>query len=192
VLVVGCATPAYADTTTPSPAPSASDLPIDTPTPTDVAALVAAPKPTGSAVSYPVEELTAPVQDLVFGEATADGAVVDLGGREFRLATDVLFAVNSAELNARARRELAAVAAKLHANRVTRLSVIGYTDDTGATAGNRSLSGARAEAVRRTLAAALGSTVAVTAAGRGETAPIASNATKTGQALNRRVEIRAG
>jgi OmpA-OmpF porin, OOP family len=67
------------------------------------------------------------------------------------------------------------------------VTVEGFTDSRGRTAYNVRLSQQRAEAVRRTLAA---SGLAASAVGRGEAAPVASNATAHGRSLNRRVEIR--
>lgn len=71
----------------------------------------------------------------------------------------------------------------------TTLDVVGHTDSVGTATYNQGLSERRAQAVERYL---LGKNVhpqRLTATGRGETIPRASNATKEGRALNRRVEI---
>jgi outer membrane protein OmpA-like peptidoglycan-associated protein len=108
---------------------------------------------------------------------------------EFRLAADLLFAVDKADLNPRAKRELAAIAVKIKDGHATRAAVVGYTDDQGADAYNAKLSERRAASVRAALVTVLGSAVTVTATGKGEADPIADNKTKAGQALNRRVTI---
>lgn len=161
-------------------------VPADTAAPTPTPTMVPA---TGTPATFPVEDLVFPVGDLIFPEASGDGAVTDLGGKEFRLAADVLFAFDKADLNARARKELAAIAVRLKDGRAAGVAVVGYTDSQGADAYNAVLSAHRAESVRTWLAAALGSGVAVTAEGKGEADPIAENKTKAGQALNRRVTI---
>jgi outer membrane protein OmpA-like peptidoglycan-associated protein len=71
----------------------------------------------------------------------------------------------------------------------TQLVIVGYTDSTGSPQHNQVLSERRADAVRDYL---LGRGVIpqrLTAYGRGEADPIASNATEAGRQLNRRVEI---
>jgi chemotaxis protein MotB len=73
------------------------------------------------------------------------------------------------------------------------LIVSGNTDDqpihSGQFQDNLALSSARAESIFRTFAHDGISPVRMTAAGRGEYAPIASNASGAGRSLNRRVEI---
>jgi len=71
----------------------------------------------------------------------------------------------------------------------TTLDIVGHTDSVGSAQYNQGLSERRAQSVERYL---LGKNVhpqRLTASGRGESAPRASNATKEGRALNRRVEI---
>jgi outer membrane protein OmpA-like peptidoglycan-associated protein len=71
----------------------------------------------------------------------------------------------------------------------TQLVIVGYTDNTGSPQHNQVLSERRAGAVQNYL---LGRGVIpqrLTAYGRGEADPIASNATEAGRQLNRRVEI---
>ena len=157
-----------------------------TPSPTPTVTMVPAQ---GTPVTFPVEDISGPVEDLVFAEASTDGAVTDTGGTQFRLAADVLFAFDKAELNARARAELAGIARKLKTAGATRLAVVGFTDDKGSDGYNRGLSQRRAAAVEKALASALGSGVRISATGRGEQEPIASNDTTAGRALNRRVTI---
>lgn len=82
--------------------------------------------------------------------------------------------------------KLASVLAKYDRNRVT---VVGHTDSTGAETYNESLSLRRAEAVKSELALRGVPPTLMTAIGRGESEPRATNATEAGRQLNRRVEI---
>jgi outer membrane protein OmpA-like peptidoglycan-associated protein len=143
-------------------------------------------------LTLPVQDLTLPMQDLTFSEGSLDGALTDTGRQEFRLAADVLFAFDKANLTPRATGLIRTVAATLQQRHATRVTVTGYTDNVGGEAYNLVLSRRRAVAVQVALQAALGSGAAVSASGLGETHPIADNATPTGRAVNRRVEIRIG
>jgi outer membrane protein OmpA-like peptidoglycan-associated protein len=161
--------------------------------------------PPGVVLTFPVEDVVGqiedytlpdpvavdgPVGDLVFPEASNDGAVEDLGaGRQFLLSSDVLFAFDSAELSPRAVSELADIAGKLKAAGVAEITVVGHTDNQGAPPYNADLSQRRANAVQKALSDALGPGVNATATGRGEAEPVADNLTPEGQALNRRVTI---
>jgi outer membrane protein OmpA-like peptidoglycan-associated protein len=143
-------------------------------------------------LTLPVQDLTLPMQDLTFSEGSLDGALTDTGRQEFRLAADVLFAFDKANLTPRATGLIRTVAATLQQRHATRVTVTGHTDNVGAEAYNLVLSRRRAVAVQVALQAALGSGAAVSASGLGEAHPIADNATPTGRAVNRRVEIRIG
>lgn len=158
-----------------------------------------------TAVELPVEDVVGTIEPLVFAKSSVDGAVTDRGGREFILASDVLFAFNKARLTSRARTEIARIAGVLKSSsdlagndqvdgggaEVTSVTITGYTDDVGSDGYNLGLSRRRAAAVRGELVKALGSRVAVSAVGRGEQDPVATNDTNRGRAANRRVEIRA-
>lgn len=72
----------------------------------------------------------------------------------------------------------------------TTVDVIGHTDSTGTDAYNQGLSQRRADSVARALIGSGVQSVRIVALGRGETQPVASNATPDGQARNRRVELR--
>ena len=68
------------------------------------------------------------------------------------------------------------------------LTIIGHTDSKGTASYNQGLSERRAAAVG-TYMISLGFKGDLVAIGKGESSPIASNETETGQAKNRRVEI---
>lgn len=141
---------------------------------------------TTTAAAFPVEELPRVGDTLVFPEANVDGSVV-VAGAEITLAADVFFGYNEYALTPRSLSELAAVAERLGAGSAP-LSVVGHTDAKGSEADNLVLSRRRAEAVRAHLSGALpGRTI--TATGRGEAEPVASNDSDAGRAANRRVTI---
>jgi len=71
----------------------------------------------------------------------------------------------------------------------TLIVVAGHTDSTGSNALNQSLSERRAQSVATYLKASGVITDRIEKIGFGETQPIATNATKAGKELNRRVEI---
>jgi OOP family OmpA-OmpF porin len=70
-----------------------------------------------------------------------------------------------------------------------KVRLAGHTDNVGQPEANRTLSQARAEAVRRKLVEYGCAPEAVKAFGYGDTKPVADNNTEEGRQLNRRVEI---
>lgn len=102
---------------------------------------------------------------------------------------DVLFATDSAALRPDLSRDIQAVANNLVRYPNSRIEVVGHTDNTGSAAYNQDLSQRRAVAVADVLRNSGVPSARITAYGRGEDAPIASNQTPSGQAQNRRVEI---
>jgi outer membrane protein OmpA-like peptidoglycan-associated protein len=82
------------------------------------------------------------------------------------------------------------VAASLIANPDVRIEVAGHTDGSGSETLNLRLSQARAAAVRHYLASKGVKPERMVARGYGESEPVASNATASGKAQNRRVELR--
>ncbi len=101
----------------------------------------------------------------------------------------VLFASDSAALDANARQVLAAAAARIKAQHPSKVTVTGYTDVVGGQPSNTGLSLQRAEAVAAVLRTELGSTPPVTAAAKGQADPVASNSTADGRQQNRRASI---
>lgn len=129
---------------------------------------------------------------------TESGVQVDDGGCpvlfEKGESTVVLegvhFKTNSAELAPDAQVVLNRVAESLIANPEVRVEIAGHTDGTGSRPYNLALSKSRAESVRAFLALKGVGLERLVATGYGPDLPITSNATKTGRALNRRVELR--
>ncbi|MES2844336.1 MAG: OmpA family protein [Pseudomonadota bacterium] len=102
---------------------------------------------------------------------------------------DVLFATDSATLRPDLTRDIKAVAGSLLRYPNSRIEVIGHTDNTGSASYNQDLSQRRAVSVANILRDSGVPNARLTAFGRGEDQPIASNLTVEGRAQNRRVEI---
>lgn len=102
---------------------------------------------------------------------------------------DVLFAVDSANLRPDLARDIQTVASSLIRYPNSRIEVVGHTDNTGSAAYNQDLSQRRAASVADVLRQNGVPGARISAYGRGEDAPIATNLTPEGQAQNRRVEI---
>ena len=102
---------------------------------------------------------------------------------------NVTFQSGSSQLTDVAKRELSLHAEVLLQQPELRLSVLGHTDSRGDAAVNQRLSQLRAESVKQYLLAQGLSESLVEAEGRGETQPIADNATVEGRRRNRRVEL---
>jgi len=102
---------------------------------------------------------------------------------------DLLFATDSATLRSDLTADLRAVANSLLRYPNSRIEVIGHTDNTGSAAYNQDLSQRRAVSVSGVLRDSGVPGGRLSAYGRGEDVPVASNLTPEGRAQNRRVEI---
>jgi len=102
---------------------------------------------------------------------------------------DILFAVDSADVNGSLRSDLMTVAQSLQNYPESRVQVVGHTDNTGSAAHNQGLSERRANAVADVLMNGGVPFSRIETFGRGEDQPVASNLTEQGRAQNRRVEI---
>jgi len=102
---------------------------------------------------------------------------------------DLLFAVDSATLSTSLIRDLQTVSTSLLRYPNSRIEVVGHTDNTGSAAYNQDLSQRRASSVADVLRQNGVPGARISAYGKGEDAPIATNLTPEGQAQNRRVEI---
>ncbi len=114
-------------------------------------------------------------------ERTADNRL------RVNVPSDFSFDVGRADIKPAMRPVLDEMARNLDAT--VRIAVIGHTDDTGPASVNDPLSLQRAQAVRGYLAERGVSADRIDVQGRGEREPVASNASDSGRAANRRVEV---
>lgn len=103
--------------------------------------------------------------------------------------SDVLFDVNKYTLKENAKLALAKISGIVISHPGLNLVVEGYTDSTGSDEYNQHLSEERADTVRDFLVTQGVNPQGVTAVGYGKAYPVASNDTREGRALNRRVEL---
>ena len=113
--------------------------------------------------------------------STSRGQVLTLG--------DVFFSSGQSDLKAEARGNLKPVLDFINRYPGKKVSIEGHTDDRGADAQNLALSERRAGSVRDALVALGADAARFEVVGRGETSPLADNATTDGRARNRRVEV---
>jgi len=122
---------------------------------------------------------------------TPRGARVNASGCVDKLVVqNLVFASNTAELQPQSKAQLSAVVEKIKGNPAIRgMTITGHTDDRGAAAYNQYLSEQRAQAVRSYFIEQGIDGNMIRAVGKGESDPVANNATAAGRAQNRRVEI---
>ncbi|MBS4090739.1 OmpA family protein [Pseudomonas rustica] len=104
-------------------------------------------------------------------------------------AGDVLFDFDKSDLTPSAKAQLDTLMDKLRNADVVSIKVIGHTDSKGSDAYNQALSERRASSVASYLLSQGLSPNKLTSEGRGESEPVADNATDEGRAKNRRVEL---
>jgi outer membrane protein OmpA-like peptidoglycan-associated protein len=125
----------------------------------------------------------ASLEEVAKVKAESRGMVITLDGA-------VLFTTGKSELLPISREKLAHVAKALQElEDDQRVVVEGHTDSRGTDELNQALSQARADAVRSYLIEEGVDADMITAVGRGETQPLATNDTPEGRANNRRVEV---
>jgi type VI secretion system protein ImpK len=160
------------------------------------------PQVTRAAIVQPLPPPPAPPEPTVLDrlrtslQPDIDNRAISLLGTAaipiVRIADPAMFAPASAVLQPASRPLLERIAAALR-NQSGSLQVIDYTDDqpvrTVRFPSNFQLSVARANAVRAVIARDLGDPARVSAEGRADADPIASNATAEGREQNRRIEI---
>ncbi|MGJ7547731.1 OmpA family protein [Pseudomonas alloputida] len=101
----------------------------------------------------------------------------------------VMFAFNSADLTQGSEERLKSLLPRLNELGVTRIKVVGHTDNVGSDSYNQALSERRAASVAEYLIRQGLAPQKVTSEGRGALEPIADNATDEGRAHNRRVDL---
>lgn len=105
------------------------------------------------------------------------------------VASDASFAVDSASMSMDAQTTFNKIAGVLKDYDKTAIHVVGHTDSTGSEQHNLQLSQQRAQSVAQFLTGHGVTSQRVLTWGRGESQPIATNATADGRAENRRVDI---
>ena len=150
-------------------------------------------------LSGQMDELSA-VADEARREAAAAQQTADLANERISSLDDydvqesvvVNFRLNSAVLSPEAKRQLDGLAEKALASKGFVIEVAGHADATGSAARNFQLSQRRAEAVVQYLAVThkIPMRRFITPMGYGKTEAVADNATASGRAQNRRVEVK--
>ena len=128
------------------------------------------------------DALKATLSQLAQVREEARGLILTLPG-------SIYFEVNKSEVKPGMRDRLSEIAKALATVGNRRVLVEGHTDSSGSDEYNLKLSRLRAESVRAILIAGGVSPDRIESQGYGETKPVASNATVSGKAQNRRVEI---
>ena len=103
--------------------------------------------------------------------------------------SEISFDTDHADIKPAFRSTLDKVGAVLNENTTTNIIIVGHTDSTGTASHNQRLSFDRANSTRTYLAGRSVQPARNAVDGKGQTPPIASNATADGRAHNRRVEI---
>jgi outer membrane protein OmpA-like peptidoglycan-associated protein len=127
------------------------------------------------------ERLKAQLSQVLQTRETARGLIMEM--------PDVLFGFDKYNLKPDAREKLAKVSGILLAYPDLKVQVEGYTDNIGSDAYNQKLSEERADAVKDYLVSQNVQQNNVSAEGFGKSDPVADNATASGRAKNRRVEL---
>jgi outer membrane protein OmpA-like peptidoglycan-associated protein len=133
--------------------------------------------------------------DLAHQEAAVlRGQIAELNARETERGLvitlgDLLFETDRAELRAGTANNLDKLAAFLNSYPDRNVVIEGYTDNVGSDDYNFDLSQRRAESVRGYLMIQGIAPTRMSASGKGEGSPVASNSDATGRQMNRRVEI---
>lgn len=141
----------------------------------------------GGAIGYSLDQQARELEND-FGNGQID--VINTGDQLIvRMPEAILFATDSATLNAQLRSDLFVLADSLNKYPNSRVTVTGHTDNTGSAAYNQDLSERRAQAVASVLRSGGVASGRLVVVGAGENQPIASNLTAAGKAQNRRVDI---
>ncbi|MDO6391997.1 OmpA family protein [Pontibacter sp. BT731] len=124
-------------------------------------------------------------------EKSMENAKIERVGEAIRINFDsgILFAVNSAELSANAKKDIDGLVTTLQKYEGTNIIIEGHTDNTGSRELNQGLSERRAQAVANYARTKGVDASRMQAKGYAFDQPIADNTTAAGRSQNRRVEI---
>ncbi|OXT00683.1 cell envelope biogenesis protein OmpA [Notoacmeibacter marinus] len=131
-------------------------------------------------------------EDKLRAQLRGTGVSVTRNGDEIilNMPSNITFAVDQSDIQPSFYSTLNSVALVLREFNRTLVDVYGHTDSTGGDSYNLDLSNRRADSVTRYLTAQGLDSRRFYSVGFGESQPIASNATESGRAQNRRVEIK--
>ena len=120
--------------------------------------------------------------------ATPCNFTVDYYGCPIKATLKINFATNSSVIEYSSMNKVNNFAQFLLKNKGSIVKIVGHTDNVGTDSNNLSLSNRRANSVMQSLIRKGVSPARLTAEGRGEEVPIASNNSIEGRAMNRRIE----
>jgi OOP family OmpA-OmpF porin len=130
------------------------------------------------------------VDDLDKCPDTPHGYKVDPTGCPVSVTLHLNFAFNSSIIPASADGDVAKLARVMKENLPVKAIIIGHTDSVGTDEYNQKLSEKRAQSLAKTLTESGIDANRMNVSGKGEKAPIATNATAAGRAENRRIEVK--
>ena len=153
-----------------------------------VAALILTPAP---AVAQQTDDLSRAESELRQSMPSAGADVRRASPNEVivTMASDITFAFNSAQVKPQFLAHIDDLARTLNRYPNLTIAVVGHADAIGSDDYNQALSERRARSVGAVLMDDGVAYRRIAASGRGEWAPVATNATEWGRAQNRRVEI---
>ena len=145
-----------------------------------------------AAPAFAQTEMDAAERSLRTEMAPAGVAVDRVSPNEIRVTmpSDITFAFNRADVRSEFAPRVASLARTLNQHRGMRIEIIGHADAIGSDQYNQELSERRARAVGASLLDYGVGFDRISASGRGEWSPVASNDNDWGRSRNRRVEIR--
>lgn len=132
----------------------------------------------------PVDHMGCPLPQYPPSQPAAKAEVISLDDQG-----QVMFAFNSADLTTGSQQRLQSLLPRLNELGVTRIKVVGHTDNVGSDSYNQTLSERRAASVAEYLISQGLAPQKVTSEGRGAREPVAENDTEEGRAHNRRVDL---
>ena len=184
-LVSGCATRTERNQATATPVNAA---PVGKETGATVRSAILGVGASGPAGAAITKQMDKQAQELAFD---LPGAIVQRlgGGIVVTLPEAMLFAQESDELSGASRDNLRRLATSFENFPNTRIMIVGHTDTQGGTDRNLDLSQRRAKALADFLEQIGINRARMTAIGRGDAEPIATNDTDAGRQWNRRIEI---
>jgi len=147
---------------------------------------------TGAAVGRYMDDQQRRLEERLTAERGTDDVRltrVDEETLRIELDSEATFDINSAGVRSGFHESLDKVAGVIEEYDRTAVHVIGHTDSTGTESYNQQLSERRADAVARHLVREGVERSRTRVSGRGESTPVDTNATSSGRARNRRVEI---